>query len=253
MEYQTFYIICLWIIFVVSALSFPSLFFFTAPYGRHSSTLSGPGMPYNIGWFIMELPPITVVPYIFFQGPHRTSLVPILIFCVWMAHYTYRSIFFPFLLQGKAKKKPIAAVVAGFCFNILNGFGVAYGLSFLGDHLTPGWLIDPRFLLGLVLMGTGFWICYRADYILRHLRKPGETGYKIPYGGMYRFVSSPNYLGEIIEWIGFALVCWNVPALAFMLFTVSNLFPRAFSHHQWYQEQFPDYPKDRKAIIPFIA
>jgi protein-S-isoprenylcysteine O-methyltransferase Ste14 len=70
---------------------------------------------------------------------------------------------------------------------------------------------------------------------------------------MYRWVSSPNYLGEITEWTGFAVMTWNLPGLAFMVFTIANLFPRAFSHHRWYLEKFPDYPKDRKAILPFIA
>ncbi|MBW2713856.1 MAG: DUF1295 domain-containing protein, partial [Deltaproteobacteria bacterium] len=84
----------------------------------------------------------------------------------------------------------------------------------------------------------------------RNLRKPGETGYKIPYGGFYRWVSSPNYLGEIIEWAGFAMLTWTPAGLAFLVFSISNLFPRAFSHHRWYQEQFEDYPEERKAIIP---
>ena len=102
-------------------------------------------------------------------------------------------------------------------------------------------------------MLVGFAICFHADRVLRHLRKPGETGYKIPHGGFYRWVSSPNYLGEIIEWTGFAVMTWNLPGLAFMVFTIANLFPRAFSHHRWYLDKFPDYPKNRKAIIPFIA
>jgi len=65
-------------------------------------------------------------------------------------------------------------------------------------------------------------------------------------------VSSPNYLGEIIEWTGFSILCWNLPALVFLVFTVSNLFPRAFSHHKWYLKTFADYPNNRKVIIPFV-
>ncbi len=251
-DFHAVYIICLWIIFCVSLVSFPALFFFTAPYGRHTSKLSGAGMPYNLGWFIMELPPITIVPLVFFQGQYAFETTPLIICGIWMAHYTYRSIFFPFLLKGKGKTKPIAAVVTGFIFNSLNGFGIAYGLSHIGHHFTLQWLISPNFIIGVLLMCAGFTICFQSDRILRNLRKPGDTGYKIPMGGMYRFVTSPNYLGEIIEWSGLAILCWNLPALAFLSFTLANLFPRAFSHHKWYRETFPDYPKDRKAIIPFI-
>ena len=200
----------------------------------------------------MELPPITVVPFIFFQGPNAREATPLIIFIIWTAHYVYRSVFFPFLLKGKGKTKPVAAVVTGFIFNTMNGFGIAYGLSHIGEHFTEEWLASPNFIIGILLMTTGFYICYRSDAILRSLRRPGEKGYKIPYGGLYRFVSSPNYLGEITEWAGFAILCWNLPALAFFIFTVSNLFPRAFSHHKWYMKTFADYPKDRKAIIPYV-
>lgn len=247
------YLGCLWTIFIVSALSFPSLFFITAPYGRHRTSRAKKGLSYNLGWFLMEIPPITVVPLVFFQGRYSAQTAPLVLLGIWMAHYTYRSLLFPFLLQGKGKTKPVAAVAIGFAFNAINGFAVAYGLSFVGSHLTPDWLLGPRFIVGVVLMGTGFAICYHSDSVLRHLRRPGETGYRIPYGGLYRWVSSPNYLGEIIEWTGFAIATWNLPGLAFMVFTIANLFPRAFSHHRWYREHFPDYPQDRKAILPFVA
>ncbi len=252
-DLHTIYVICLWIIFVVSGLSFPALFFFTATYGRHAKPEKQLGMPYNLGWFIMELPPLTVVPIVFFYGDYSSELTPLVIFGIWTAHYCYRSLYFPFALKGKGKTKPVMAVAVGFIFNMINGFGIAYGLGHIGDHFTTDWLYDPRFIIGIVLMIVGFSICFHSDRILRNLRKPGETGYKIPYGGFYRWVTSPNYLGEITEWIGFAILLWNLPGLAFMVFTIANLFPRAFSHHKWYKERFPDYPEDRKAIIPLVA
>jgi 3-oxo-5-alpha-steroid 4-dehydrogenase 1 len=49
----------------------------------------------------------------------------------------------------------------------------------------------------------------QSDAILRNLRKPGETDYKIPKGGAFKFVSGANFLGEILEWTGFAIAQWN--------------------------------------------
>jgi protein-S-isoprenylcysteine O-methyltransferase Ste14 len=63
-------------------------------------------------------------------------------------------------------------------------------------------------------------------------------------------VSCPNYLGEIVEWTGFALLTWSLPAVSFAAWTVANLVPRALAHHRWYRERFPDYPRRRKALIP---
>jgi protein-S-isoprenylcysteine O-methyltransferase Ste14 len=88
--------------------------------------------------------------------------------------------------------------------------------------------------------------------VLRNLRGPGETGYKIPRGGAYNWVSCPNYLGEIVEWLGWALATWSFGGLAFAAYTAANLVPRALANHRWYQKRFPDYPVQRKAILPFV-
>lgn len=101
-------------------------------------------------------------------------------------------------------------------------------------------------------MALGLAININSDTILRNLRKPGESGYKVPQGGLYRWISVPNYFGEIIEWIGLCIAAMTPAALAFALFSIANLLPRALAHHQWYKKTFDDYPKDRKAIIPFI-
>lgn len=83
---------------------------------------------------------------------------------------------------------------------------------------------------------------------------PDVTGqeYQIPCGGMYELISCPNYLGETIEWIGYAITTGSIAGTAFAFYTFANLAPRAHQHHQWYQEHFPDYPVNRKAYIPYI-
>jgi len=81
----------------------------------------------------------------------------------------------------------------------------------------------------------------------------GGAGYKIPYGGMFEFVSCANFFGEIVEWWGFAMASWSLPALAHAIFTTANLVPRALQHHQDYLNKYrEDYPKDRAAVIPYI-
>jgi 3-oxo-5-alpha-steroid 4-dehydrogenase 1 len=89
---------------------------------------------------------------------------------------------------------------------------------------------------------------------LATLRKPGETGYKIPFGGAFNYVSGANYFGEILEWVGFAVASGGAsPAVSFAVFTMCNIGPRAFHHHAWYLKTFGEkYPKHRKALIPFI-
>ena len=52
-------------------------------------------------------------------------------------------------------------------------------------------------------------------------------------GGMFEFVSAANFLGEIIEWCGFALAAGSLAAFAFAFYSASNLIPRGFSHHRY--------------------
>lgn len=51
-------------------------------------------------------------------------------------------------------------------------------------------------------------------------------------GGLFTYVSGANFLGEIIEWIGYALASWSLPALAFAFFSLCFLGLRAFHHHR---------------------
>ena len=134
--------------------------------------------------------------------------------------------------------------------NILSNLTVP--LVGLVDTAMLGHLADIRFLAGVALFFAGMAVNRRADNILIRLRRPGETGYRIPEGGLYRYVSCPNYLGEILEWMGWALATWSLAGLAFAVYTAANIGPRAVSHHRWYREQFPEYPTERRALIPYL-
>jgi protein-S-isoprenylcysteine O-methyltransferase Ste14 len=132
----------------------------------------------------------------------------------------------------------------------LNGYYLAE-LAPINDY-SAGWFSQPHFIGGVLLFCIGAFINLRSDNILIHLRSPGETGYKIPKGFLFNYISSPNLFGELVEWSGFAFMAWNLPALTFMVWTFANLVPRAKNHHDWYLKKFNDYPKERKIIFPFI-
>jgi len=70
---------------------------------------------------------------------------------------------------------------------------------------------------------------------------------------MHKYILAPNYFGEIIEWTGFALAVWSLPALSFAVWTFANLAPCALTNHQWYLNKFHNYSKERKALIPYLV
>jgi len=148
---------------------------------------------------------------------------------------------------------PLAIPLMAAGFNLGNAYiNGRYLFHFANDRYSVDWLLDPRFILGAILFVAGYIINRWADNTLRELRRPGEIGYKIPYGGLYRFISCPNYFGEILEWFGWAIATWSLPGLAFAVWTSANLAPRAWSHHKWYHAEFSEYPLERKALIPGV-
>jgi 3-oxo-5-alpha-steroid 4-dehydrogenase 1 len=112
------------------------------------------------------------------------------------------------------------------------------------------WLVDPRFLTGAALFLGGFLVNLHYDRILIRLRGPRETGHRMPVGGLFRWLSCPNYFGELIEWAGWAMATWSLPGLAYALWGAANLVPRALANHRWYRDTFPGYPPERRALLP---
>ena len=236
----------------IAILIFPIVLKVIAPYGRHTTASWGPLINNRAGWIIMESPALLFFAGFFLFGTNHHNLLPWIFFSFWMIHYMNRTLNFPLRLHTKGKKMPVTIVLMAFCFNLVNGYINGYYLGSLSQHYELSWLYDPRFIIGLLMFCSGLAINWQADNILIHLRKPGETGYKIPSGGFFRYISCPNHFSEIIEWSGFALMTWSLPGLAFAVWTVVNLVPRALHHHKWYKATFPDYPVERKALIPFV-
>jgi len=238
--------------FVLAVVVFVSLFFVVAPYGRHTRKGWGYTVGNKTGWVLMEAAaPIAFIVCFLVSGSGIT-MVTLVFLVLWEAHYLHRAFIYPFSLRGTARRMPMMVVGFGFLFNIMNGYlNGRYIFTFSGGYGSE-WLTDPRFIVGTVLFITGFAINRQADIALRELRRPGESGYKISYSRFYRWVSCPNYLGEITIWLGWAVATWSLPGLAFAFWTVANLLPRARAHHAWYKNQFPDYPPERKALLPGV-
>ena len=236
----------------LSVVVVASLLWVSAPYGKFFRGGWGISVRTKYAWIIMEFPAVAVIAWMFFTGSGYTNLTLIVFFLIWQSHYLHRTFIYPFTVTGGHKPYPWVLVLMAIIFNSINGFINGYYLFHRSEGYDVSWLTDPRMIFGVVIFYTGYLITKRSDQILRSLRKPGETDYKIPQGGLFNWVSCPNYLGEILEWSGWAILTWSMPGLAFALFTAANLLPRAISHHRWYRSQFDDYPPERKALIPHI-
>jgi protein-S-isoprenylcysteine O-methyltransferase Ste14 len=236
----------------VAAGVFVSLHFTAAPYGRHTRGGWGPAVPNRLGWIVMEgVAAVAILVFYLREGPQITPAI-VLLLVLWEMHYINRAFVYPLRLRTRGKRMPVTVMMMAMAYNMWNGY---LNGRWLGEHAeayTNEWMFRPAFVAGLAIFAAGFALNVWSDEILLRLRPGEETGYAIPRGGPFRFVSCPNYLGELIEWSGWALMAWSPAGLVFVVWTAANLVPRARSHHRWYREQFADYPAGRKAILPFV-
>ena len=250
LSYEEYKTVCyIWL--TLAVIVFLILIFVKAPYGRHKTKGWGVEISAKKGWIIMESIPAVLLAVILVLGHYR-DLVVLFFWAIWTAHYVNRAWAWPNRAKLEQKLMPLSVVILAVIFNTINCLLNGIWLFDLSGGYELSWVTDPRFIFGVVIFFFGMIINIKSDDILFSLRDDGSTGYKIPRGGLFEKVSSPNYLGEIIEWFGFAIATWSLAGFTFAIWTFCNLAPRAFAHHRWYKQEFSDYPENRKALIPFV-
>jgi 3-oxo-5-alpha-steroid 4-dehydrogenase 1 len=252
MNEKTFFndLLIAWI--VLSVAIFISLFFIVAPYGRHVRKKWGRTVQSSLGWVIMESTSPVVFAVCFMLGGYHNTIPELAFLFLWEAHYIHRAYIYPMHIRGGEKPMPLAVISLGFIFNGINSYLNGRYIYTLSPGYTTEWLMDPRFIAGVVVFIAGFIINRDSDIILRNLRVPGKPEYQVTDKGLFRWISCPNYLGEILIWSGWAIATWSLAGLSFALWTAANLVPRARAHHRWYKQHFPDYPAHRRALIPGV-
>ena len=246
-DIYTFFLIT---IFVFAVIVFVLLFYISAPYGKFRRKGWGPSVRSKWAWMFMELPSSLLMIFFFLTSVNK-SVMSVILLILWLLHYIHRTFIYSFIQSGRNKSYPALIAGMAFIFNCMNGFINGYGTFHLLNYNTS-WLSSWPFILGIILFLTGFVINKTADEKLRQLRKNNPEAYVLPKGWLFEYISCPHYFGEIIEWLGWAVLTWSIHGLAFFIFTFANLFPRGIKSHQWYIKKFPDYPEKRKAVIPFI-
>lgn len=249
---MSFYALVLTAIFLAAAAAFTTLLFVDAPYGRHLRKGWGVALPARLGWFLMEFPAALMIFVMMLVGGSRDPF-SLLFLALWELHYLYRSILYPLRMKDRGvRNMPWSLMLMAVLYNLANGYVNGHHLFVAAHAYSQEWLLDPRFGIGLLLFAGGMITHIWSDRILRKLRQPGEHAYRIPRGGPFRLVSSPNYLGEILQWTGFAVATWSLAGLSFAVFTAANLLPRGLANHRWYRRSFDEYPEERRAVIPFL-
>jgi len=250
-----------------------------APYGRYAKRSFGPLIPAKFAWFASQLPSLLVPLILFFTSDHSTSYIAnYMLLGMFMLHYAIKTFIHPLIIRGE-NPMPLVPFIAATLYCTVNGYLQAKFLLSYADYGYT-WVFGFRYILGSILFLVGMLINISGDATLAQLRSPDvlpvksdvgrdiaadaaggkgsrvlgeERHLAIPHGGLFEYVSSANFTGELIEWLGFAIAAWSLPALAHFLVSCGNLIPRALQHHRDYIHKFKEeYPKNRRAVIPGV-
>ncbi len=245
------YNLFLGIMAAIAVVVFIALYFVEAGYGYLFNPKFGFPIPNKVAWVLMECPVFFVMAWLWWLSPVRFEAAPLVLFIIFQTHYFQRSFIFPLLIRGNSKM-PVGIMLMGAVFNTLNAIMQGGWIFYYGNY--EGWMSKPYIYIGAAVWLFGFITNLHSDYVIRHLRKPGDTKHYIPMGGMFKYVSSANYFGEFMEWVGFAIASWSWAGVVFALWTFANLGPRSASLYKRYEKEFgEEFTKlKRKRIIPFI-
>lgn len=239
----------------IAVVVFIALYFVDAGYGKFYTKKWGPAINNRLGWVLMEAPVFFCMLGLWWFSDRRDDVMRLILLLIFESHYFQRSFIFPLLIRGNGKM-PLSIMLMAVLFNTLNALMQGGWIFYVSpvETYTLSWLADPRFIIGTIIFFTGMYINIQSDSIIRHLRKPGDTAHYLPKGGMFNYVTSANYFGEILEWTGFAILTWSWSGVLFVVWTFANLAPRASRIYDRYNKEFASEMdgKRLKRVIPFI-
>lgn len=135
------------------------------------------------------------------------------------------------------------------------GYWILFGI------FTMYYLLDPRLkdeashtkdILSAVFFTVFELLNLKCHMVLKNLRKPGTRERGIPRGFGFDQVSCANYLWEFSSWVAFAFLAEVWGAWVFAACSFYQMFVWALKKHKRYHKEFPDYPRSRKVMIPFL-
>lgn len=245
----------LWVMSFLAIVVFICLYFITAGYGQFRTKRWGYSIDNRVAWFLMEAPVFFVMLIIWCRAGFPFHLPELILLGLFLVHYFQRSFVFPSLMKGHSRM-PLSIMMMGVLFNVINGIMQGGGLFWFPiPAYTQGasYLLRWNAIVGIIVFLFGMIVNCHSDYVIRHLRQPGDTRHYLPQAGFYRYVTSANYFGELVEWIGFAIAAASPAAWVFALWTGANLIPRAHAIHRKYHEEFGDEAVGtRRRIIPLV-
>ncbi|KAF9268522.1 hypothetical protein L218DRAFT_917324 [Marasmius fiardii PR-910] len=144
-------------------------------------------------------------------------------------------------------------------YHILSGVFLAADLYRPGYSATSPWIKgtgkdDEAYLWIFASIWGLFELLNLSTHLtLRNLRPAGTKKRAIPYGIGFGLVSCPNYFFETMAWLTLSVMTGSYAAYFFTFVGTAQMLVWALKKHSNYKKEFgKEYPRNRKAMFPFI-
>ncbi|OCH94816.1 hypothetical protein OBBRIDRAFT_746685 [Obba rivulosa] len=199
-------------------------------------------------------------PEIFYGGPVKHSLLQKYVYALVMLHFVKREWETVYVHRFSHGTMPLRNIFKNSAhYHLFSGLFLAYALY------SPTYSAKSLYLLGSARSNPSFLLACSALWLfaevsngithwtLRELRPVGTKKRAIPYGYGFALVSCPNYFFEILAWVAIAAMTGSYVAWLFVALSTYQMAVWALKKHRNYKKEFgKEYPRGRKAIIPFI-
>lgn len=215
---------------------------------RYSKFRTANGVDTRIAMFVLYFMPLLAALGSALPDFAHPSLVQVLVLAALGGHFIKRCLEVLFLHRYSGPMELFTTVNICIYYTLVAGV-----IAALNHEALPH--PDLLFWLGALLFAgseTGNFIHHKILADLRLQRAGVQTSaYVLPRGGLFEYTVCPHYLFEILAWFGLALMSRHLFTWLTVLGMASYLALRSLKTLSWYQQKFPDFPRDRKALIPF--
>ncbi|GAB4399192.1 MAG: hypothetical protein OHK003_23030 [Anaerolineales bacterium] len=236
--------VALYIFFAILVLGVGPAEYFGMAMMNYSKFRKQTGIPGRAGMAFLYFAPVVAVMLVAWSYLPTATLVQWAVFLTVVIHFGKRVLESLFLHRYSGPIDLFTTLLIAAFYSLAAGM-----LGWVNNNPLPA--PDVWFYLGILLFILGITGNFYHHKLLADLRK-NSLDYFIPKGGWFKYVVCPHYLFEIVTWLGIALLSRHLVAWLILLFIIFYLTARALRVLKWYHEKFKDFPKDRKAILPFI-
>ena len=211
---------------------------------QYSKFVKNGEIPSRMGMFILYFLPIVTATVTAWPYLSSANVIQWIVYSAVVFHFGKRVLETLFLHKYSGKMAVLSIISISFIYSLVAGM-ICY------VNVKPLLAMDILFYSGMVIFIIGEVGNFYHHKLLVDLRK-GSEGYHIPQGGFFEYAACPHYFFELVSWLGILFLSRHLFAFMALIAFTAYLTERSVKTRQWYLEKFPDYPKDRKCIVPFV-